>query len=55
MALKLMLVVSHTLHYCVVTKKLVKRKVDMEMMKSATNPQAVAFVTGGELHIPPLV
>ena len=45
--------VSHTVHYCVVTKKLVKRKVAMEMMK--TNPPAVASVTGGELQIPPLV
>ena len=34
-------------------KKLVKRNVDMEMLK--TNPPAVASVTGGELHIPPLV
>ena len=53
LALKLVLMVSHTVHYCVVTKKLVKRKVDMEMMK--TNPPAVASVAGGELHIPPLV
>ena len=57
LALKLGLVISHTLHYCCVTKKLVKKKlnraVEMEIMKNADQNPAVAYVAG-ELQIPAL-
>ena len=58
LAIKLGLILSHTLHYCFLTKKLVKKKVakavDVEMLKLNGNVETPPVVIRGRLEVPAL-